>query len=78
MKHTDYVFRVLRKSTGEMEELYNEEMILSKIDFTRPFPMLSLFEPESFRHERDLAQVIGRLPSQVTGFHCLGLIVTRI
>lgn len=36
-------------------------MLLSKIDFTRPFPMLSLFEPESFRHERDLAQVIGRL-----------------
>ncbi|KAL6733548.1 hypothetical protein Aduo_004189 [Ancylostoma duodenale] len=60
MRHTDYVFRVLRKSTGEMEELYNEEMILSKIDFTKPFPMLSLFEPESFRHERDLAQVIGQ------------------
>lgn len=60
MKPTDYVFRVLRRSTGEMEELYNEEMLLSKIDFTRPFPMLSLFEPESFRHERDLAQVIGQ------------------
>ncbi|KAK6010913.1 PI3-kinase family, p85-binding domain protein, partial [Ostertagia ostertagi] len=60
MKATDYVFQVLRKSTGDMEELYNEEMLLSKIDFTRPYPMLSLFEPESFRHERDLANVIGQ------------------
>ncbi|PIO61964.1 hypothetical protein TELCIR_16494, partial [Teladorsagia circumcincta] len=25
MKATDYVFQVLRKSTGDMEELYNEE-----------------------------------------------------
>nr|CDJ86827.1 Phosphatidylinositol 3-kinase and Phosphoinositide 3-kinase and Phosphoinositide 3-kinase accessory region PIK and Phosphatidylinositol 3-4-kinase domain containing protein [Haemonchus contortus] len=60
MNATDYVFQVLRKSTGDMEELYNEEMLLSKIDFTRPYPMLSLFEPESFRHERDLAHVIGQ------------------
>ncbi|KAK6732115.1 hypothetical protein RB195_016475 [Necator americanus] len=60
MKHTDYVFRVLRRSTCEIEELYNEEILLSKIDFTKPFPMLSLFEPESFRHERDLANVIGQ------------------
>ncbi|KAK6056238.1 phosphoinositide 3-kinase C2 domain protein [Cooperia oncophora] len=60
MKASDYVFQVLRKSTGDMEELYNEEMLLSKIDFTRPYPMLSLFEPESFRHERDLAHVIGQ------------------
>ncbi|PIO52403.1 hypothetical protein TELCIR_26291 [Teladorsagia circumcincta] len=35
-------------------------MLLSKVDFTRPYPMLSLFEPESFRHERDLANVIGQ------------------
>ncbi|VDM51986.1 unnamed protein product [Angiostrongylus costaricensis] len=51
MKATDYVFQALRESTGEMEELYNEE----------PYPILSLFEPESFRHERDLAQVIGQV-----------------
>ncbi|KAE9420388.1 hypothetical protein Angca_009647, partial [Angiostrongylus cantonensis] len=61
MKATDYVFQALRESTGEMEEMYNEEMLLSKIDFSKPYPILSLFEPESFRHERDLAQVIGQV-----------------
>ncbi|KJH42225.1 phosphoinositide 3-kinase C2 domain protein [Dictyocaulus viviparus] len=61
MKATDYVFRALRKSTGEMEEFYNEELLLSKIDFSKPYPILSLFEPESFRHERDLAQLIGQV-----------------
>ncbi|WKX92902.1 hypothetical protein Q1695_010713 [Nippostrongylus brasiliensis] len=60
MKPSDYVFRALRRSTGQMEELYNEEMLLSKVELTRPFPMLSLFEPESFQNERDLAQIIGQ------------------
>ncbi|VDL77949.1 unnamed protein product [Nippostrongylus brasiliensis] len=35
-------------------------MLLSKVELTRPFPMLSLFEPESFQNERDLAQIIGQ------------------
>uniref|UniRef100_A0A1I7XQV6 Mediator of RNA polymerase II transcription subunit 17 n=1 Tax=Heterorhabditis bacteriophora TaxID=37862 RepID=A0A1I7XQV6_HETBA len=60
MAPNNYVFRAILAASGEMEELYNEESTLSKLDLTQPFPMLFLFEPEGFRHEKELAKGIGQ------------------
>ncbi|CAI4222009.1 unnamed protein product [Auanema sp. JU1783] len=60
MEPSNYLFRAVRQSTGQLDILYNEDSELYKLDLTTPFPFLFLFEPEGAKRERKLAKGVER------------------